>query len=86
MKKSVLFLLGVAFLGTACTGYVGHTGVATGPGYYGGTSVGVVVADQPYYTRGPYYVSRGVRYVWQPGHYRYRGGTRVWVHGHYVGR
>ncbi len=85
MKKSVLLLLGVAFLGSACTGYVGGTGVA-GPGYYGGTSVGVVVADRPYYTHGRYYSSRGVRYVWQDGRYRYRGGSRVWVHGRYVGR
>lgn len=84
MKKSLLLLLGVALSGTACTGYV--SGPGRGLGYYGGSSITVVAADQPYYRHGPYYVSRGQRYVWQNGHYAHRHGQRYWVHGRYVGR
>ena len=85
MKKSLILLLGVALSATACTGYV--TAPGPGPGYYaGGPVVGVVVADRPYYTRGPSYVSRGARYVWLGGHYNYRHGQRYWVHGRYVAR
>jgi WXXGXW repeat (2 copies) len=59
-----------------------------GPGYgpayaaYPG-SVTVAVGDRPYY-RGPGYWSRGVYYVWRPGHWRWRHGQRVWIRGHYV--
>jgi len=86
MKKSLLLLLGVALSGTACTGYVSETVAGPGPGYYGGSSVTVVAADRPYYRYGPYYNSRGLRYIWQPGHYGFRYGQRYWVHGRYVGR
>jgi hypothetical protein len=84
MKLSLLSLLGAALLSTACTGYVAETG-GYAPGYYGPQAgVAIAVEDRPYYTRGPYYVSRGTRYRWRSGHYVYRGGQRVWVHGHYV--
>jgi hypothetical protein len=84
MKKSLILLLGVGLSATACTGYVAAPGPA--PGYYAGPGVSVVVADQPYYTRGPYYVSRGQRFVWVGGHWAHRHGQRYWVHGRYVGR
>jgi hypothetical protein len=44
----------------------------------------VAVGDRPYYTRGPYYIHHGRRYVWVQGHWARRHGQRVWIHGHYV--
>lgn len=82
MKKSLILLLGVALASSACTTYVAGP-PPPGPAYVG-PSVGVVVEDRPYYTRGPYYVSRGARYVWVGGHYVRRHGHRHWVHGRYV--
>jgi hypothetical protein len=42
----------------------------------------IEVGDRPYYNRGPYYIERGRRWCWIPGHWsRYR---HRWVHGHYV--
>jgi len=47
-------------------------------------SIHVELGDRPYYSRGPYYVEHGYRWVWVPGHYsEYR---HHWVHGHYVRR
>jgi hypothetical protein len=81
MKKSLLLLFGFALCSGGCTAYV--AGPPPGP-VYAGPSVGVVVEDRPYYTHGPYYVSRGARYVWVNGHYVHRHGHRYWVHGRYV--
>lgn len=43
----------------------------------------IAIGDRPYYTRGPSYWHRGVRYVWVPGHW---GSRHHWVRGHYVRR
>lgn len=85
MKKSLILLFAVALSGSACTGYVSES-TGPGPGYYGTGAAVVVTEDRPYYTRGPYYVSRGATYHWVPGHYAYRHGQRVWIHGRYVAR
>jgi hypothetical protein len=57
-----------------------------GPAYAPASGYVVAVGDQPYYTRGPYYVYRGARYVWVPGHWGHRHGRRFWVHGRYIVR
>ena len=79
MKKSLIILLGVTLLVGACAP------VVYGPA---GPRGGVVVAveDRPYYTRGPYYIERGRRYVWIRGHWGRHHGQRVWVPGHYAVR
>jgi hypothetical protein len=68
-------------------GYPGYGPYYQPAPYYGGLtgSVVVEVGDRPYY-RGPGYWSRGVYYVWRPGHWARRGGQRVWIRGHYVVR
>ena len=81
MKTPVIFLLGAtALLGGACAPYY------AGPPGPPPPAPGVVVAveDQPYYTRGPYYIERGHRWVWVGGHWGHRHGHRVWIRGHYV--
>lgn len=84
MKKLLLLSLGAALCSGGCTAYVaGPPGPPPGPAY-GGPSIGVVVDDRPYYTHGPYYVSRGARYHWVGGHWAHRHGQRYWVHGRYV--
>ncbi len=87
MKKLPLLLLAVVTLGSgACTAYVAGPPGPPSPAYYGSSvgTVGVVVEDRPYYTRGRGYYSRGARYVWVGGHYAQRHGQRYWVHGRYV--
>ena len=49
-------------------------------------SLSINVGDQPYYTHGPGYWSRGVYYVWVPGHSTWRNHHKVWVAGHYRAR
>ena len=79
MKKSLIILLGVTLTVGACAP------VVYGPA---GPRAGFVVAveDRPYYTRGPYYIERGRRYVWIRGHWDRRHGKRFWVPGRYVVR
>jgi hypothetical protein len=79
MKKSVIFLLGFCLSAGACAPVYGPP-VAPAPG----VGYAVAVGDRPYYTRGPYYVYHGRRYVWVSGHWSKRYGRRVWIHGHYV--
>ena len=92
MKTLFVVLLGVTLLTSACAPVYGPPAYA--PAYGAGPVYGaqpvvsggyvVSVEDRPYYTRGPYYVHSGVRYVWAPGHWTHRHGRRVWVHGKYV--
>jgi hypothetical protein len=77
MKKSLIFLLGIVLCIGACAPVVYGPPVAPG-------GVVVAVGDRPYYTRGPYYIEHGRRYVWVRGHWGRRNGHRVWVPGHYV--
>ena len=44
-------------------------------------SISIDVGDQPYYTHGPRYWTRGAYWCWIPGHWN-RHHT-VWIHGHY---
>ncbi len=83
MKKSLFILMGIALSAGACAP------VAYSPGYGAGyASPGYVVAvgDRPYYTRGPYYIEHGRRYVWVRGHWGRRHGQRVWIPGRYMVR
>jgi hypothetical protein len=80
MKKSLVILLGAILVSGGCA-----------PVYYGpsgppppNVSYVVAVGDRPYYTHGPYYIQRGARYIWVPGHWTHRHGQRVWIHGRYV--
>ena len=43
----------------------------------------IEIGDRPYYSRGPWYWERGVKWVWVPGHWGWRHHHRVWIHGHY---
>ena len=81
MKTSLALLLGITLCSGGCTAYVAGP---PPPPVVAGPAVGVVVEDRPYYIHGPYYYSRGARYVWVAGHWDYRRGQRVWIHGHYV--
>lgn len=88
MKKSLVILLAVILGSSACAPVYGPPVYGPGPVYgaqpvVSGSYV-VAVDDRPYYNRGPYYVHRGVRYVWAPGHWSHRYGRRVWIHGKYV--
>ena len=77
MKRSLILLLGVVMLASACAPVV-YAPPGPQPG------VVVAVEDQPYYVRGPYYIEHGRRWVWIGGHWGHRHGRRIWIHGHYV--
>ena len=79
MKKSLTILLGAVLVLGGCAP------VVYGPA---GPRAGFVVAvgDRPYYTRGPYYIQHGRRYVWIRGHWGRRNGQRLWMPGRYVVR
>lgn len=77
MKRIVTILLGALFLAGA-SAPVAVTNAA---------ELVISVGDRPYYTHGPFYVERGVRREWVPGHWaKKKKHKRVWVHGHYVRR
>lgn len=76
MKKSLTILLSVVLVIGGCAPVV--YGPGPGVGYV------VAVGDRPYYTRGPYYIDHGRRYVWREGHWGRRHGHRIWVPGRYV--
>jgi len=78
MKLYLMILLGVVLCTGACAPVV-----VQGPPPPVAT-VAVEVGDQPYYVHGPYYVTRGQRWVWVGGHWAFRHHQRVWIHGHYV--
>ncbi|CAN5369011.1 hypothetical protein BH20VER3_BH20VER3_19320 [soil metagenome] len=89
MKKLLIILVAVVLgVGGCAPVYGPGYGPVYGAGYGPPPSAGIVVAvgDRPYYTRGPYYIHQGRRYVWVNGHWAHRHGRRVWVHGHYVRR
>lgn len=79
MKLSLIILLGLVLFVSSC---VYGPPVPPPPG----SGLVVAVEDRPYYTRGPYYIVNGRRWVWVSGHWAVRHGRRVWVHGHYVAR
>ena len=85
MKRSLFLLLGAALLIDGCAPAV-VAPYGSPPPPVGAASVSIAVDDRPYYLRGPYYVERGVHYVWVPGHWSHRHGRRVWIHGHYAVR
>ncbi|HEY3663130.1 MAG TPA: hypothetical protein VGL24_08260 [Chthoniobacterales bacterium] len=82
MKTSLVLLLGVLLCTSGCV--VGPPAPPPPVGVVSRGSVVVAVGDRPYYTRGPYYIETGRRYVWIPGHWAHRHGRRVWIHGHYT--
>lgn len=78
MKLTLIILLGITLFTSACV-----VGPPVPPPPVSGGFV-VAVEDRPFYSRGPYYIEQGRRYVWVNGHWARRNGRRVWVHGHYV--
>ena len=78
MKKLLILLLGVLLGADGCAP------VAYGPQPVVSAGYVVEVGDRPYYTRGPYYISHGRRYVWVRGHWERHHGRRVWIHGRYI--
>ena len=76
MKKYLILSLAVVLVTGACAPVV--VGPGPRPGFI------VAVDDRPYYTRGPFYIEHGRRWVWLRGHWGRRHGQRFWVHGHYV--
>lgn len=78
MKPTLIILLGITLFTSACV-----VGPPVPPPPVSGGFV-VAVEDRPFYSRGPYYIEQGRRYVWVNGHWARRNGRRVWVHGHYV--
>ena len=83
MKKFPLILLSLVLCLGACAPVYGPQ-PAYGPQPVVTGGYVVAVGDRPYYTRGPYYIHQGRRYVWIRGHWGRRHGDRVWIHGHYV--
>ncbi|HEY1582994.1 MAG TPA: hypothetical protein VGF73_07845, partial [Chthoniobacterales bacterium] len=67
-----------------CLGACAPVAYGPGPQPVATANYSVEIGDRPYYTRGPYYIQRGQRYVWVRGHWARRHGRRVWIHGHYI--